>query len=729
MYQPHNLSARKKLKSHPAVRAEIGKFWKVLDMIKDANGALTKKAYMSLNVKLQKCMVSDFDVREAREDAEMDWRHDTSGSDGQACREDTTTRMTEHEFFSSMFELADHWTDGISVEEYLDFYECVLSSIVSNFGDGEDAWKWKDDDDIEANHVFTLSAAERKASMSHARDARKASAERAAVRDAMKAEAIKAAAAATNSELREGAAVGKHRRVSIFGNSDMTPAEHAAAEAEAAALAAGLSPEEARLAGLAAAARVQAETAALAAGLSPEEAHVAGLAAAAAAVAEAEALAAGLSPKEAARAAKVASASARAEAAALAAGMTVEEAKAAGAAAAALEKAQLEVAGEAFAAGLSPRAAKRAAAQRAVDAAYQAAYDAAIAAGHSPEEAAAAAEAAAGVLRKQLAAVAEAEDYLRGWAPGGARTGFGSCDNSRHASVIASEAAAAAEAAAEEERAAIAAKAVEAARAEAYLLRWSAKAVAFRGEDAAKMITFRAGRSMEAATLGSAASGGCGGGARGATASFVSPVKPGKRHPHRVDRDSRISSSPGAVGLAVNRTGLRDGLRDEGGVLSSRLPSDDRTRSSPGGLQTRFPSLVNAHLRALDVDGASGPVRPVMPPASPPEGSHRGLQSSRGGGLSSPLRSRSGSAVEFLRSLPSQRLGSSSGIDNSEKGNGRAKIGALSKWESPQRKRVPELMIDQRGAGERLRPCQDILVGSGSANGSVGVNLALAKGK
>ena len=54
------------------------------------------------------------------------------------------------------------------MEEYLDFYECVLSSIVSNFGDGEDAWKWKDDDDIEANHVFTLSAAERKASMSHA---------------------------------------------------------------------------------------------------------------------------------------------------------------------------------------------------------------------------------------------------------------------------------------------------------------------------------------------------------------------------------------------------------------------------------------------------------------------------------------------------------------------------------------------------------------------------------
>ena len=74
---PQMRAVRRGLKQSPLINAELRRSWDVLDMIKDEEtGNLTKDAYVELNVKIQKAMVSDFDEEEARHDAVVDWNTD-----------------------------------------------------------------------------------------------------------------------------------------------------------------------------------------------------------------------------------------------------------------------------------------------------------------------------------------------------------------------------------------------------------------------------------------------------------------------------------------------------------------------------------------------------------------------------------------------------------------------------------------------------------------------------
>ena len=149
MYTAPLMEKRKALQSHPVIADQIRKFWQVIDMLKDKDGRLTKHAYIELNVKLQKAMVADFDLTEAKRDAEMDWRHD-AGHLG------PSDAMTETDFHASMFELADHWTDGVDASEYDSFFGSVLDAIVQDVNAHSEEWRWKPTEDILPSKRFLM---------------------------------------------------------------------------------------------------------------------------------------------------------------------------------------------------------------------------------------------------------------------------------------------------------------------------------------------------------------------------------------------------------------------------------------------------------------------------------------------------------------------------------------------------------------------------------------------
>jgi hypothetical protein len=149
MYTAPLMAKRKALQSHPVIADQIRKFWQVIDMLKDKDGRLTKHAYIELNVKLQKAMVADFDLTEAKRDAEMDWRHD-AGHLG------PSDAMTEQDFHASMFELADHWTDGVDASEYDSFFGSVQDAIVQDVNAHTEEWRWKPTEDILPSKRFLM---------------------------------------------------------------------------------------------------------------------------------------------------------------------------------------------------------------------------------------------------------------------------------------------------------------------------------------------------------------------------------------------------------------------------------------------------------------------------------------------------------------------------------------------------------------------------------------------
>ena len=69
-------SGRQELAEHPDIVQRLERFWGILDLLKDTHGNLTEQGYMVLNVKVQRALVSDFDLSEAQADARADWARD-----------------------------------------------------------------------------------------------------------------------------------------------------------------------------------------------------------------------------------------------------------------------------------------------------------------------------------------------------------------------------------------------------------------------------------------------------------------------------------------------------------------------------------------------------------------------------------------------------------------------------------------------------------------------------
>jgi hypothetical protein len=104
--------------------AGLLKFWSIIDMMKDpTTGCLLKSSFITLNVKLQRALLHDFDEAEATRHAQLDFDADV-GPQRSSC--------TKEEFLDGLFQLTDLWCETTEVAEYTNFVAKCLAAIVKD---------------------------------------------------------------------------------------------------------------------------------------------------------------------------------------------------------------------------------------------------------------------------------------------------------------------------------------------------------------------------------------------------------------------------------------------------------------------------------------------------------------------------------------------------------------------------------------------------------------------
>lgn len=176
------LKKRDEVRAMPEIREIVRKFWGIIEMLKEPNGTLKRESYIELNMKLQKAMVADWDEDEARQDAFVDWKRDAKailarrgGSAQKATKlKGINCSMNFDDFYLSMFELADHWTDTVEPDHYKFFFDNVLDAVTLAAAGGELHFKPTEDIELSDQFVFpgggsgsgSLSRSNSKSSMS-----------------------------------------------------------------------------------------------------------------------------------------------------------------------------------------------------------------------------------------------------------------------------------------------------------------------------------------------------------------------------------------------------------------------------------------------------------------------------------------------------------------------------------------------------------------------------------
>ena len=143
MYTPEAIAARIQLRTHPDVITKLQLWW---DTAIRSCGAgpnallLHKEAYMEVSRLLVKVLLPTFSPAEAEAAAEADWEADCRGK----------AALSRARFMDSVFELADLWTHGISVREYVDFLDTLFLRVAEPVSQEDAAylteareWVWK----------------------------------------------------------------------------------------------------------------------------------------------------------------------------------------------------------------------------------------------------------------------------------------------------------------------------------------------------------------------------------------------------------------------------------------------------------------------------------------------------------------------------------------------------------------------------------------------------------
>lgn len=114
LYTPEAIAQRRALRTHPTIRRIINLFWHTYE--KNSDGEIVYPEYVAVHVKMAKALqgAERFDVKRAQKLATREWKHDTG-------RDQTWGGMTYTQLVSSLFELADQWTDTIDAEHYVAF--------------------------------------------------------------------------------------------------------------------------------------------------------------------------------------------------------------------------------------------------------------------------------------------------------------------------------------------------------------------------------------------------------------------------------------------------------------------------------------------------------------------------------------------------------------------------------------------------------------------------------
>ncbi|CAM9533059.1 unnamed protein product [Ectocarpus fasciculatus] len=119
---PLSVKRRQALRKKPLIQEISNEYWCFPGLNPEGSDEMTKESYLKLNRKLHLALIPDTTDVEARHSAEVDWLRDTARWGG---------RMTRQAFGSSMFELADIWTENIDEEEYTAFLWLLLETITN----------------------------------------------------------------------------------------------------------------------------------------------------------------------------------------------------------------------------------------------------------------------------------------------------------------------------------------------------------------------------------------------------------------------------------------------------------------------------------------------------------------------------------------------------------------------------------------------------------------------
>ena len=145
MNSADNLRRRAALREDPQLRQLLLKFWSVIDLLKDpVTGHLLKSGFISLNIKLQRALLHDFDEEEAARHARLDFATDVG---------EHRTDCTKEEFLDGLFQLVDLWCETTDVAEYLHFLTKSLEAIVREDISAEQL-SFKKDEDIAPGSGF-----------------------------------------------------------------------------------------------------------------------------------------------------------------------------------------------------------------------------------------------------------------------------------------------------------------------------------------------------------------------------------------------------------------------------------------------------------------------------------------------------------------------------------------------------------------------------------------------
>jgi hypothetical protein len=126
MYKEDVLCARLKLRHDPAVLEPLHEFWATAQRsvqqaaIRAEASDLKKEEYVRVMVLVGKAMLKNFSQVEARHEAENDWAADA--------KDPSAVSISREAFMDAIFQLADHWTLGVSCEEYASFLWRLLGA-------------------------------------------------------------------------------------------------------------------------------------------------------------------------------------------------------------------------------------------------------------------------------------------------------------------------------------------------------------------------------------------------------------------------------------------------------------------------------------------------------------------------------------------------------------------------------------------------------------------------
>ena len=133
MYEPEQLVARYKLRQHPAVLLQLARWWEASKRELDSNdnGVMDREEYSVLHKRLVRAFAEDGnddnDLTPEQEEAalEEDWSADKA--------DDGSEHLTQVDLFDAVFALADAWTEGTEVHEYVDFLALLFTKVFGRF--------------------------------------------------------------------------------------------------------------------------------------------------------------------------------------------------------------------------------------------------------------------------------------------------------------------------------------------------------------------------------------------------------------------------------------------------------------------------------------------------------------------------------------------------------------------------------------------------------------------